>query len=90
MKCRVCGGSSFGDVIDLGDMPLVNNLLADADASCPRWPLRVVFCRVCTLSQLTETPPPDAMFREYCYFSSQSQTMVAHAETLVERFVQPG
>jgi SAM-dependent methyltransferase len=71
-------------------MPLVNNLLRAADEPCPRWPLRVVFCRACSLCQLTETPPPDAMFGEYLYFSSQSQTMVAHAGELVRRHVRPG
>jgi len=88
--CRSCGGTTFGEVIDLGPMPLVNNLLHDADDPAPRWPLHVVFCRECSLAQLTETPPPGAMFDEYVYFSSQSQTMVAHAEALVKRFVKRG
>lgn len=90
MKCRCCGGQSFGDVIDLGLMPLVNNLLKHPDDPCPRWPLKVVFCRACSLAQLTETPPPQDMFDEYLYFSSQSQTMVEHAARLVNRFVKAG
>jgi hypothetical protein len=71
-------------------MPLVNNLLKTPDEPHLRWPLKVVFCRACSLAQLTETPPPDAMFGEYLYFSSQSQTMVAHAAQLVKQFVRPG
>ena len=90
MRCRCCGRASFGEVIDLGEMPLVNNLLRSADEPCPRWPLKVVFCRGCSLVQLTQTPPPQAMFSEYLYFSSQSQTMVDHARRLVERFVRHG
>lgn len=90
MNCRSCGGQSFGDVIDLGLMPLVNNLLDDPDQPCPRWPLKVVFCPGCSLAQLTQTPPPESMFDEYLYFSSQSQTMVAHAGALVDRFVKHG
>lgn len=89
VKCRSCGGGSFGDVIDLGLMPLVNNLLPHPDAPCARWPLKVVFCRGCALAQLTETPPPSEMFEEYLYFSSQSHTMVAHARKLVDRYVAP-
>ncbi len=88
MICRSCGGDRFGEVIDLGPMPLVNNLMRSADEIAPRWPLHVVFCRACTLMQLTETPPPEAMFDEYLYFSSQSQTMVEHAGRLVDRFVR--
>ncbi len=90
MRCCSCGNTSFGEVIDLGPMPLVNNLLHAADESCGRWPLKVVFCRACSLCQLTETPPPEAMFEEYLYFSSQSQTMVAHAGELVRRHVRAG
>jgi SAM-dependent methyltransferase len=89
VKCRSCGGQSFGEVIDLGLMPLVNNLLAIPTQHCERWPLKVVFCRACSLAQLTETPPPGSLFDEYLYFSSQSRTMVAHAGTLVEKFVKP-
>jgi SAM-dependent methyltransferase len=90
VNCRGCGGRSFGQVIDLGPMPLVNNLLAAPDQPCPCWPLKVVFCRECSLAQLTETPPPEAMFGEYLYFSSQSHTMLNHAGDLVRRFVRPG
>lgn len=90
MICRSCGGERFGEVIDLGPMPLVNNLMRSENEIAPRWPLHVVFCRACSLMQLTETPPPGAMFDEYLYFSSQSQTMVEHAKGLVHRFVKPG
>ncbi len=90
MNCRICDGTSFGDVIDLGMMPLVNNLLHAPDDECPRWPLKAVYCRDCSLVQLTESPPPDLMFSDYCYFSSQSETMVEHARNLVERHVRPG
>ncbi|MHC5022857.1 MAG: methyltransferase domain-containing protein [Planctomycetota bacterium] len=89
MICRVCRGHVFGEVIDLGSLPLVNNLLEDPGAPCPRWPLRVVFCRGCSLVQLTEAPSPDSMFRDYAYFTGQSATMVEHAAWLVERHVQP-
>jgi SAM-dependent methyltransferase len=90
VRCRSCGGQSFGNVIDLGPMPLVNNLLRNRDDPCPRSPLKVVFCRACSLAQLTETPPPQEMFDDYLYFSSQSHTMVEHAARLVDQFVKPG
>jgi SAM-dependent methyltransferase len=71
-------------------MPLVNNLLKSPGDACPLWPLKVVFCRECSLAQLTEAPPPHSMFDEYLYYSSQSQTMVAHAGALVDRYVRSG
>jgi len=77
-------------VIDLGPMPLVNNLLRHPDEPAPQRPLKAVFCRDCSLVQLTESTPPDLLFRDYRYFSGQSQTMVAEAQRLVDRFVHPG
>lgn len=90
MRCRSCGGGSLGDVVDLGNLPLVNNLLGSPRDPCPRYELRAVYCRACSLIQLTATPPPQAMFDHYLYFTSQSRTMLQHAGALVERFVQPG
>ncbi len=74
-------------VLSLGVMPLANALLDPNDLSRaePRYPLDLVFCPRCTLVQITETVPPDALFREYLYFSSFSDTMLNHAKTLVDR-----
>jgi SAM-dependent methyltransferase len=35
--------------------------------------------------QITETVPPEILFREYLYFSSFSETMLSHAEALTTR-----
>jgi len=40
------------------------------------------------LVQITETVPPEALFREYAYFSSFSDTMLEHARKLVERLIE--
>jgi SAM-dependent methyltransferase len=71
-------------------MPLANSLLTPADLGTdePRYPLEVVFCRGCGLVQITETVPPEELFRDYLYFSSYSETMLAHAAALVEEVVQ--
>ena len=68
-------------------MPLANALLAPTDLARaePTYPLDLAFCPRCTLVQITETVPPDVLFREYLYFSSFSDTMLNHAKTLVDR-----
>ena len=38
--------------------------------------------RSCTLVQITETVPPEELFRDYLYFSSFSDTMLRHAREL--------
>ena len=52
-----------------------------------RFPLDLVFCPDCTLVQITETVPPEQLFSDYLYFSSFSDTMLAHARELVGRFM---
>jgi SAM-dependent methyltransferase len=52
-----------------------------------RYPLRVVFCEDCSLVQITETVPPETLFSNYVYFSSFSDTAVASAKAIAQRFV---
>jgi hypothetical protein len=70
-------------------MPLANALLRreDLDRPEPRYPLDLVFCTTCKLVQITETVPPEILFREYLYFSSFSEGMLAHARELTGRLV---
>src|SRR5581483_8401587 len=74
-------------VLDLGRTPLANALLRAEElaATEPTYPLEFVFCPQCSLAQITETVAPEALFGEYVYFSSYSETMLAHARTLAER-----
>jgi SAM-dependent methyltransferase len=85
--CRSCGGAGLVPVLDLGETPLANSLLAEADLARPepRFPLALIFCPHCSLVQTTVSVPPEAMFREYLYFSSFSDTMLRHAEALAGR-----
>src|SRR5262249_50081918 len=59
--------------------------LADPE---PRFPLEVVLCGRCALLQITETVPPEVLFRDYTYFSSFSDTMLGHCEELAGRLVR--
>jgi SAM-dependent methyltransferase len=70
-------------------MPLANRLLSEADLDLPepRYPLALAFCRDCCLAQITETVPPELMFREYAYFSSVSAAMVEHAKHLTTQLM---
>jgi SAM-dependent methyltransferase len=56
----------------------------------PRYPLDLVFCPACALVQITETVPPEQLFSDYLYFSSFSDTMLAHAKDLAQRFTAAG
>lgn len=87
--CRSCGHVGLEQVLDLGDTPLANALLFEDELELPeaKYPLELGLCRACGLVQITQEVPPEAMFRDYAYFSSFSDTMVAHAKALTERLI---
>jgi SAM-dependent methyltransferase len=86
--CRSCGAGSTEVILALGSTPLANSLVRQvSEAPEPRYPLDLVFCPTCTLVQITETVPPEILFRDYVYFSSFSDTMLSHASGLASRFV---
>ncbi len=79
-------------VLSLGETPLANSLpLIQAEGAATkdepelRYPLSLVFCEGCTLLQITETVPPEILFRDYRYFSSFSDTMLRHAKDIADR-----
>lgn len=84
LACRSCGATELEPVLSLGRMPLANALLtaAQLDEPEPTYPLELVFCPRCTLVQITETIPPEKLFREYLYLSSFSDSMLQHAKAL--------
>jgi SAM-dependent methyltransferase len=88
--CRSCGANSLTTVLSLGRTPLANALRdeADLDRPEPTFPLDLGFCPACSLAQLRESVPPEELFREYCYFSSYSDTMLSHAADLAGRMLQ--
>jgi SAM-dependent methyltransferase len=76
-------------VLDLGRVPLANRLLDAHQLDEPEltYPLELAFCPRCALLQITETVPPEILFREYVYFSSISDTMLRHSERIAERLI---
>jgi hypothetical protein len=53
--CRVCGSTRLRQYIDLGRLPLSNHFELTRAAACAseRYPLQVLFCEDCYLSQLS-------------------------------------
>ncbi len=85
-RCRSCGGKELHPVLDLGCTPLANRLLesSELDQNEPSYPLNTVFCKQCSLVQITETVDPEILFRDYMYFSSFSDALLAHAKEMAQ------
>jgi SAM-dependent methyltransferase len=88
--CRSCGAAGLQTIISLGHTPLANSLLSSEQlrAAEEKYPLDLVFCPSCTLVQISETVPPETLFREYLYFSSYSDTMLQHASTIAKKIAE--
>ena len=84
--CRFCATPLRTPFADLGLSPLCQNIipLAKANEPEPFYPLNAQVCHECFLVQLDEFVSPSEIFTEYAYFSSYSDTMVAHAKSYVE------
>jgi 2-polyprenyl-3-methyl-5-hydroxy-6-metoxy-1,4-benzoquinol methylase len=70
--------------------PLSNAYLteADLDKMEPFYPLHVRICDQCFLVQLEEYEHPEAIFRQYAYFSSYSESWLRHCSEYAERMVR--
>ncbi len=90
LRCRACGARLEGVFIDLGVSPPCEDFLTADRIHEPEtfYPLDVRVCDVCRLVQLPPYLAPDAIFRDYHYFSSVSSSWVAHAGRLVAEAVR--
>src|SRR3954469_23195048 len=77
IACIVWGGSDVEPFLDLGSTALANKFLSadEVGAPEPHYPLEVGFCHACGHVQLTQAVPPAAMFEDYLYVSSASDTL---------------
>ncbi len=88
--CRFCGAPLEHLFVDLGMQPLANTYPTAADLKRmePFYPLRVMVCERCFLTQLETTIRPEHLFHEYAYFSSYSESWLRHAEAYAEMAIE--
>lgn len=81
--CRGCLNSSLFTALDLGELPIANELLLDAKTPNEEFPLHLRICRNCGLGQVADVVTPERIFRNYRYLSSMSTTFLKHASDFV-------
>src|ERR1700757_3010799 len=90
--CRFCGAGLRHTFVDLGMSPPCEAILERAQLNRMEtfYPLHVFVCDQCFLVQLQEYVAPEDIFTEYAYFSSYSDSWLAHARAyakmMIERF----
>jgi SAM-dependent methyltransferase len=82
--CLLCAADAVEMFLDLGQTALANQFLRrdEINGHESKYPLRVGFCHSCSHVQLLEAVPPLAMFENYLYISSASETLKQHFNDL--------
>jgi len=90
LHCRFCAKPLHHTFADLGVSPLSNSYLAPEALNRmePFFPLRVYVCEGCKLVQLPEHQSPDAIFSDYAYFSSFSDSWLEHAQRYADHITE--
>jgi SAM-dependent methyltransferase len=88
-SCRLCGASLTRTFVDLGMSPLCESYVpaAKLDQAEVFYPLHVRICEECLLVQLPAYVPGEEIFSEYAYFSSYSDSWVAHAKRYADAMI---
>lgn len=88
--CRGCLGENLFSALDLGNLPIANELLLTSDSEVEKFPLHLKVCSGCKLGQVADVVTPERIFRDYRYLSSMSSSFLQHASDYVAQRVQEG
>jgi SAM-dependent methyltransferase len=85
-SCLFCAEPLRRTFVDLGMSPLCESYLTAEQVNQmePFYPLHVWICERCFLVQVEEYVRPEGIFTEYAYFSSYSDSWLAHMRTYAD------
>jgi hypothetical protein len=88
--CRFCAAPLRHTFVDLGMSPLCESYVSAERVNAMEafYPLHAKICESCLLVQLEEFVSGEDIFSEYAYFSSYSDSWVAHARKYVEMAIE--
>jgi hypothetical protein len=88
-QCRLCGARLTRTFVDLGMSPLCESYVPEdrLDEAEIFYPLHVRVCEDCLLVQLPAYVSGEEIFSDYAYFSSYSDSWVAHARRYAHEMI---
>jgi SAM-dependent methyltransferase len=88
--CLGCGAPITRTVVDLGLSPLANSYAKPGTSAAAehKYPLHARFCEACLLVQVDRVVPAEDIFSDYAYFSSYSDSWLAHCRDYAARMIQ--
>ena len=88
-KCRICNNPKLIKYLDLGNQPLANSFLKKSEiAHEKKFPLQLLLCKKCFLSQLSVVVKPELIFSDYDYLSSSSKALQNHYKKLCQFLIK--
>ena len=88
-RCRICFSKKLTSYLDLGKQPFSNSFLKYKDIKKEKkFPLKLVVCQNCGLSQLSIIPNTRFIFNKYDYLSSSSEALSNHYKKLVKKIIR--
>ncbi len=88
--CRGCLDVNLFSALDLGHLPIANELLNESKELIEKFPLHLQICSSCGLGQVADVVTPERIFRDYRYLSSMSTTFLEHASSFVVDIIESG
>jgi 2-polyprenyl-3-methyl-5-hydroxy-6-metoxy-1,4-benzoquinol methylase len=88
-ECRLCGANLTRTFVDLGMSPLCESYVPaeKLDEAEVFYPLHVRLCDSCLLVQIPAYVSGEHIFSDYAYFSSYSDSWVAHAKRYADAMI---
>ena len=89
LNCRICGGSRFQEILNLGNQSMTGVFPNAFDEDPPSGELILVRCTECNLVQLDRNFDPTILYGEsYGYRSSLNPTMTRHLQNKAEQLAR--
>ena len=88
--CRGCLSNRLFSALDLGELPIANELLSNPKIPVEKFSLHLRICEECGLGQVADVVTPERLFRDYRYLSSMSSTFLEHAREYAMKRIQEG
>jgi 2-polyprenyl-3-methyl-5-hydroxy-6-metoxy-1,4-benzoquinol methylase len=85
--CRGCNSDELFSALNLGNLPIANELWPSLNEEVEEFPLHLRICKKCGLGQVEDVVTPTRLFKDYRYLSSVSSSFIEHAKNYVDRMI---
>jgi hypothetical protein len=86
--CRGCDSANVFEALNLGSLPIANELTKEINMGVEIFPLVLSICKDCGLGQLPEAVNSARLFEDYRYRSSVSSSFLKHGRDFVEEILE--